>query len=130
MLNNLLRYIYFAKERTSMNIRHNNFRIITLFFSVLLCTPLYTQHDRVMLSFGNKAHSRDFTNNRSHHDFSHNNTYDNSHFDKGPSPRRHLSNYTAQDFQQYHAAYGYTENQILKPVLMAHKKNGTNTLNH
>ena len=96
-----------------MNTHHNRFHTVTLFFSVLLCAPATAEHARVMLTFSNQIHSKDSTNNRSHHDFSHNSAWDKTHCDKGPINKHHLSEYTTQDFQRHFTAHGYTENQIL-----------------
>ena len=96
-----------------MNTHHNRFHTTTLFFSVLLCAPITAEHARVMLTFCNQTHSKYSTNNKSHHDFSHNSAWDKTHCDKGPINRYHFSEYTTQDFQRHFTAHGYTENQIL-----------------
>jgi hypothetical protein len=98
-----------------MNTRYNRFHIITLFFSVLLCTTITAEYStgEMTVHLGHQTHSKNFTNNKSHHDFSHNRTWDNTNINKGSTDRHNFSGCTVQNFQQHFTARGYTEKQIL-----------------
>ncbi|HSC24758.1 MAG TPA: hypothetical protein VLB80_00885 [Candidatus Babeliales bacterium] len=98
-----------------MHTPYNRFHIITLFFSALLCIPITAEYSMVKMTVnsGNQTHSVDFTRNRSQHDFSHNNKWDNPNVNKSSSHRNHFDRYTPQDFQQHFIAQQYAESQIL-----------------
>ena len=99
-----------------MNTLHNRFHIISLFFSVLLATPITAEYSavRMTVNSGNQIHNQNFTSNRSHHDFSHVNTRDNTNFNRSSGYRHQFSKHTTtHDFQQHFTAHGYTEKQIL-----------------
>ena len=60
-----------------MNISYNRFHIITLFLSTLLFTPLYSDYHtaHMTLHFEHQGSTKDLKEPRSHHDYSHNNTW-------------------------------------------------------
>ena len=96
-----------------MNIPYKQFQIFILFFSVLLCTPIYTQHDHVMLvgSFANQTHCREIRENKSHCDYSYDKAWNN--IDTSLTHKSHFSRYTKHDFQNHFTAHEYTEKEIL-----------------
>lgn len=98
-----------------MHTRYNRFHIITLFFSILLCITMTAKCSMVKMAVysGSQTHSVDFTRNRSQHDFSHNNKWDNPNVNRDSSHRNQFNQYTTQDFQQHCTAREYTESQIL-----------------
>src|SRR5579863_190333 len=99
-----------------MNTLHNRFHILTLLFSILLSTTITAEYFTVKMAINSEheTHSRNFTNNRSHHDFSHTSTRDNTNFNKSSEYKHQFNkNTTTHDFQQHFTTHGYTENQIL-----------------
>src|SRR5207248_73795 len=105
-----------TKKKETMNRLHDRFQIISLFFSVLLGTTITAEYSMVKMAVnsGYQTHNQSLTNNRSHHDFSHANTKDNSNFNRSSGHRHHFNRHTTtHDFQQHFTTHGYTENQIL-----------------
>src|SRR6476660_3751773 len=97
-----------------MNVLCKQYQILrVLFFSVLLFAPLYTQHARAeyVARLEYQTHSGNFRENRSHGDFSYNNTWDNP--GKSPAHQPHFNQYTAQAFKNHFTARGYSESQVL-----------------
>jgi hypothetical protein len=89
--------------------------MFVLLFAVLLFTPIHAQHAdvKMVVNYRSQSHNRDFKENKSHHDFSHNSTWGNAHFDRLPTYQNQFNTYTANDFQKHFTAHGYTENQIV-----------------
>ena len=96
---------------------HKCFQIVTVFFSVLLCIPTYSEWFSgphvVFPIFTNEAQNRDCTSDRVHGDFSHDVTWG-GFKDRSISVRsNNFKLYKASDFQHYFAERGYTSSEIL-----------------
>lgn len=98
-----------------MNMFYNQFRIFILFFSVFTFIMIYPEHSHTLvMQSWNQTDRRAYKESRLHPDFSYNNGSDNADCNRSPGYRYQFSkNTTNRDFQQYFAARGYTENQIL-----------------
>ena len=76
---------------------------------------IYPEHSHTLvMQSWNQTDRRAYKESRLHPDFSYNNGSDNADCNRSPGYRYQFSkNTTNRDFQQYFAARGYTENQIL-----------------
>lgn len=105
------------KKGVRMNSFFHYLQIITLFFSVLLCTSIYSEWSSdshvIFAAFTHEAPTRDSSADRVHSDFSHGHRQ--SDFGgHGLSGRvNNFEKYTTQDFQYHFAQSGYTEKEIL-----------------
>jgi hypothetical protein len=93
-----------------------NTHFFTLLLSLVTFTSIFADHHYAtfIVHYEPQSQSRSFKENRSHHDFSHESTYNNPGCDRSPSNNHQFSKYTTtRDFQEHFTAHGYTENQIL-----------------
>src|SRR5436309_1112433 len=92
----------------------NQYRIFILVFSILTFTNIYGDYTyKTNLDFKHQSHNKNTREHKSHHDFSHNKTWDNSHSGRTSANKNQLSKYTAQDFHRHFTEHGYTNNEIL-----------------
>src|SRR3990172_10634672 len=99
-----------------MNSFFHYFQIITLFFSVLLCTPIYSEWSSgshvIWAEFTHEPSTNDRAD-RVYSDFSHK-AVQNCFGGNGLSTSaRSFEKYTVEDFQHHFARSGYTEREIL-----------------
>ena len=87
---------------------------IFIFFSMLLCTSLDAKKDEIYATFSlHQTDSRDIKQPTSHHDFSHDNPWNNPRTGSSYSHKHHFDRYAVHDFKQHFTEHGLTENQIL-----------------
>lgn len=92
--------------------------VVAVFFSVILCIPIYAEYSSsqphlIFSALNNQAHNKDFTHDKSHSDFSHNDIRSDFSGHRLSSRGNDFKTYMAQDFKNHFAKDGYTETEIL-----------------
>ena len=107
----------FFKKRVSMNNFCKQPRIFAVFFSVLLCTSIYSEWScgsHVMLAaFTHEPSKNDFIADGVHSNFSHGHRQSDFRGHGLSVCANNFEKYTAQDFQHHFARSGYVERKIL-----------------
>ena len=86
-----------------------------LFFSALLHVSAHAEYHSMQttMHWANQGNNQSFKEPKSHHNYTHNDTWNNSRTGSSYSHHYNLNKYNAQEFREHFTHRGYTEKEIL-----------------